>query len=109
MWRGYSRKALRAFVVGWGVAFPPGDGAGLLAESPTGFLGGGEVSFSYRAAHFPPRHLWRGGGRQAGGEVAVLPYGLFGVGRVCRFWECNAGGFSLSGWFRQWLCFCRDV
>ena len=109
MGRGYSRKALRAFVVGWGVAFPPGDGAGLLAESPTGFLGGGRGLIFVSRSTFSPSPFMERGWPQAGGEVAVLPYGLFGVGRVCRFWECNAGGFSLSGWFRQWLCFCRDV
>ena len=77
MGRGYSRKALRAFVVGWGVAFPPGDGAGLLAESPTGFLGGGRgLIFVSRSTFSPSPFMERGWptGRGRGRRVALRAF-----------------------------------
>ena len=58
--RGYSREALRAFVGGAGLS--PGVAGGYSRKALRAFWGG-DVAFSYRVAHFPPRHLWRGGGR----------------------------------------------
>ena len=46
---------------------------GYSRPLPYGLLWWRVVTFLHRSTHFPARHLWRGGGRQAGGEVPFTP------------------------------------
>ena len=70
----------------------PGDGAGLLAESPTGFLGGGERSHFRIAQHIFPLAIYGEGGADRPGERSpCCPTGFLEWGECADFGNVMQG------------------